>query len=187
MSHREARALSAELEAISASLQALQIRVEGFEERLQSFLRREESRVEEDTRSSRSPGASVADLSSISRGSYSQVSSVAIDPTSDSARTALAREIGQFIARCLRGDIRGTSGRDRLRLQNRLYVVAADYNGQRFNPPLVVDRFSEVRALCKRESDCGQSIFIGLPSKWEAKVVVQEAGLELPSRLLDGF
>lgn len=160
MSQREARALSAELEAISASLQALQIRVEGFEERLQGYLRREESRTEEDFRSSRSPGGSVADLSSMSRHSYSQVSSVVIDPTSDSARAALAREIGLFMARCLRGDIRGTSGRYRLRLQNRLYVVAADYNGQKFNPPVVVERFSEVRALCKRESDCGSSVFV---------------------------
>ena len=191
MSQREARALAAEVEAISASLQALQIRVGGLEERLQDFLRREErqesERFELDTRSSHSIGGSAAEASSLSRGSYSRVSSTAVDPTSDSARGVLAREIGQFINRCLRGDIRGSSGRDRLRLQNRLYIVAADFNGQRYNPPLILERFAEVKALCKRESDCGQSVFIGLATKWEAKIVVQEAGLELPGRLLDGF
>ena len=89
-----------------------------------------------------------------------------IDPTSDSARRELAEEIGRFLRRCVQGFFRGSSGRDRLALQSRLYVVIADYQGNNFDPPLYFSAFAPVRSHCKEGSCCGRAIFIGFDS-WE--------------------
>lgn len=110
-------------------------------------------------------------------------SSQAIDPADHGARAELAKQIGAFIKRALRDDHRGSSGRDRLRLSSRYYLVFASFDGERFNPPRLCDTFGEVRALCKRASNCGVSIFVGLPTLWESRAVVLEAGCQLPDRL----
>ena len=77
---------------------------------------------------------------------------------------------------------RGESGRDRLKnLQSRVYVVVRDKEDRVLNPVRLCKTFSEVRALCHRGDDWGDSIFIGLPSQAEAAIAVSAAGLGWPS------
>ena len=106
-----------------------------------------------------------------------------VESTDRVGRERLARQIGRFIRRALRGEILSTSGRDRLALQNRCYLVFQNFAGERFDPPIFTQVFSEVRDSCKRGSDCGRSIFIGLATFWEAAIVVEEAGVRLPAEL----
>lgn len=98
-------------------------------------------------------------------------------------RVALARDLGAFLRRCIAGEPRGSSGRDRLRLQNRYYIVVADYEGNILPSPLFLEEFSRVKTLCKRGPSAGRSIFVGVPSKWEAKLVFEAAGLAVPGEL----
>jgi hypothetical protein len=106
--------------------------------------------------------------------------------TADTAgRIALAQQIGRFLLRCLSGEFRGTSGRERLKLQNRYYIVCADFNGRRLPDPLFVDNFASVKHLCKRGPSAGDSIFVGVATKWEAKLVFEASGFRIPDELRD--
>lgn len=97
-------------------------------------------------------------------------------------REAVAREVGAFLKRCLNGENRGSSGRDKLKgLQSRIYVVVRDKEDRVFNPVRLVKSFAEVRALCHRGEGWGDSIFVGLPSQAEAAVAVSAAGLGWPT------
>lgn len=100
-------------------------------------------------------------------------------------RLQLAREIGQFLRRCLDGRPRGSSGRDRLNLQNRYYIILADFDGVNLPEPLFVDSFARVKELCKRGPAAGKSVFVGLATRWEAKVVFEAASLRVPEALRD--
>lgn len=95
-------------------------------------------------------------------------------------RLQVAQEAGEFLQRSLRGDNRGTSGRDRLRLPSRIYILIRDFDLNTYNPVRVFHSFSSIQPLVKRGWDCGGSIFIGFPSKWEAKECVRSAGLNWP-------
>eukprot|EP00435_Cladocopium_sp_Y103_P037073 s2573_g9.t1 len=95
------------------------------------------------------------------------------------ARVLLAKGIGKFLRRAVSGQPRGSSGRDRLRLQNRCYLVIADFSGQQLAVPKFLTSFAEVRQLCKRGADVGGSVFVGLPTKWEARaLLVREPGAD---------
>ena len=103
--------------------------------------------------------------------------------TSDSERASAAEQTGRFFVRCLANLAGGGSGRSRVKLQNRLYVVVRSYRGQVFNPVRVLSRFSEARDLVTEAgvgNNFGDSIFAGFASQWEAKIAVQEAGLTWP-------
>ena len=188
MSSQDVRLLSAEVEALRATIGALQIRVELLESERQPGgyrgegplaeigLQRLEIPVSERLRSSYSRASTE------SLGSFSRVSQE-VEAEDTTARVLLAKEIGAFLSRALSGDFRGTSGRDRLRLQNAIYLICADHWGQKFNPPLAVYRFSEVKSRCKVGADCGKAVFIGFASPWEARIAVSEAGLEVPAQL----
>ncbi|CAL1134213.1 unnamed protein product [Cladocopium goreaui] len=77
-------------------------------------------------------------------------------------REAVARDIGAFLKRCLDGEHRGESGRDRIKgLQSRVYIVVRDFDRKVYNPPLLLKTFGEVKGYCKRDGSCGDSIFIG--------------------------
>ena len=88
----------------------------------------------------------------------------------------LARSLGAFVLRALRGQQLGDSGRSRLNLKSRLYLIFADFAGQPLQPPRVVYSFSDAAVICKRGRDLGQSILIGTPSKWEAVEILAAAG-----------
>ncbi|CAE6965550.1 Cdk10 [Symbiodinium sp. CCMP2592] len=96
---------------------------------------------------------------------------------SHAAREDIAKEVGRFLRRALNREFLGTSGRDKNPLRNRVYIICRDYTGIDISPPLVVERFSEVSSRCKRGSDCGSSVFVGLPTRWEARAALVEAGL----------
>ena len=104
-----------------------------------------------------------------------------VGPYSWSLREAGARDIGAYLKRCLEGQHRGESGRDQInRLQSRVYIVVRDFDRKVCNPPLLLKAFTEVRSLCNRDGNCGESIFIGVPSFHEASFAVLGAGLQWP-------
>ena len=92
----------------------------------------------------------------------------------------MAREIGAFLARSLRGDHRGSSGRQKLRhLQS---MIIRDKHGVvHTNPVLVVTSFSEVSHRCRQGG--GDSIFVGVPSIRERRVAAEAGGFLWPSHL----
>ena len=68
-------------------------------------------------------------------------------------------------------------GRDRNPLRSRVYLACRDHTGRDIVPPAVYERFCDLASRCKRGGDCGQSVFVGLPSRWEARVALEAAGL----------
>ena len=103
---------------------------------------------------------------------------VASGPLSWPQREEIAEGIGAWIRRSLNGEHRGTSGRDRNPLQSRLWIVARSIEGEDFNPPLVYKTWTAAKALVKRGSETGGSVFVGVPSEREAARAVRFAGLE---------
>ena len=116
----------------------------------------------------------------------SSTSSAAISacgfPPSEAERIRVAEELGAFIRRSLNGDHRGASGRDKIKLSNRLYILRRDIHGQTYNPPRLFQTFTALKPLVKNSAgQCGDAVFIGVPSQWEARIVIRSAGLEWPS------
>ena len=98
-------------------------------------------------------------------------------------REEVAREIGLFFKRCLQGLPRGESGRSRIRLQNRFYVICRTYEEVvHTRPVIVLEKYAQVKKLvCHRDADAfGNSVFCGFPSIWEAKLAVASAGFQWP-------
>lgn len=98
-------------------------------------------------------------------------------------REALCARIGCFLRRSLDGDHRGASGRDLNPLASRLWLVARGIDGQLFDPPRVFRTWSSAKALVKRGSEVGDSVFIGLPSEREVTLVIQAAELRLQTNI----
>ena len=86
-----------------------------------------------------------------------------------------------FFQRALRGDHRGESGRQRLRLASRFFILVRDLRGQVYNPVRIFRAFSEIQPFVKENGRCGDSIFVGLPSLWEVRICVASTGLEWPA------
>ena len=101
-------------------------------------------------------------------------------------REAIADGVGKFLHRALSGDHRQSSGRDRIPLQSRLWVICRDYAGQIYTPVKVVRSWSSCRELCKPRGAPGapgDSVFVGLPSEREARRAVAAAGLVWPQAI----
>lgn len=96
------------------------------------------------------------------------------------AREDIADEIGSFIARSVAGHHRGPSGREKVPLASRLWVVVRDYAGQIYSPVKVVRSWSSAKILVKKGQDCGDSIFVGFASEREGRRAIAVAGLEWP-------
>ena len=174
MSDTEER-LVAEVEALRASVEALRLQVVSVDRRLRE--------VENSDTAGSSAGYTVVSAPVGGASGAVLAGSGPIDPTSDSKRRLLAEEIGHFLRRCVQGVFRGSSGRDRLALQSRLYIVIADYQGNIFDPPLFFSAFAPVRSRCKEGSCCGRAIFIGFATKWEARVALTAGGFSLPAEV----
>lgn len=99
-------------------------------------------------------------------------------------RIECAREIGAWLKRCLAGQYRGSSGRDRVKLQNKVYLVVRDKDHKIYSPPLILHSWVETKNLVWVGRSPGDSIFVGLPSLEEARIAISAANLELPSALL---
>lgn len=95
-------------------------------------------------------------------------------------REAICEEIAAWVRRSLRDNHRGPSGRDRVSLASRVWLVFRDIDGDVKNPVVVCRTFAACKRLVKREDSVGNSIFVGLPSDREAKRVVSFAGLDWP-------
>ena len=98
-------------------------------------------------------------------------------------RERICAEIGNFLCRALAGGHRGNSGREKLKLASRLYLVIRDFRGTVTTRPVrVVFKFSEVKELCCSEgNNWGDSIFVGLPSQREGRAVCETAGFGWPA------
>ena len=105
-----------------------------------------------------------------------------VDVTDRAGCETLARDLGAFIRRALAGEHTQGSGRDRLNLKSRVYLVFAGFDRVHLSRPKVFLQFNQVSAICKRGSSFGSSVFIGVPSQWEARVVIESAGFEWSSR-----
>ncbi len=95
-------------------------------------------------------------------------------------RDRIAEGVGKFLGRALRGDHRGSSGRDANPLASRLWIVCRSITGVEYNPVRVFRTWTLAKELVKRGSSAGDSVFVGLPSQREAKTAVQSAGLDWP-------
>ncbi len=178
------RALRAEIDSLRSSLEALRLEVRELGERVIELEGGGRSLLSSPPRApSVAASAKAASVSTghctVVSGSPSNNSVVGVDDTE--GRAELAREIGDFIRRSLDGDFRGSSGRHKLRLPSRLYLVFADFYGNRVEPPRVIRSFAETATICKQGPEAGQSVFVGVASQWEARIILNQAGFEWPT------
>ena len=97
-------------------------------------------------------------------------------------REAICDQIGKFLARSISGGFRGASGRDRIPFPSRLWIIVRDFAGQIYTPVKVVRSWTSCKVLCKPcSNECGDSVFVGVPSEREARRVVATAELEWPA------
>eukprot|EP00438_Fugacium_kawagutii_P003414 Skav211328 [mRNA] locus=scaffold3120:24503:26814:+ [translate_table: standard] len=90
-------------------------------------------------------------------------------------RERICQEVGQFVRRALSGSHRGVSGRNRIRLASRVWLVFRTIRGVVHRDPCkVFHRFSEVKELCFDQNEPGDSVFVGLPSLREANWVLED-------------
>ena len=95
-------------------------------------------------------------------------------------REEICDGIAAWVQRCIRGDHRGTSGRDLIPLGNRIWLVFRDIGGTEYRPVRVFRTFALAKELVKRGSDSGDSIYVGLPSEREARRVAAVSGVGWP-------
>ena len=127
MSEGEVLRLRAEVSDLRALVAALERRVsalegaEGFEV------------VEEAPRASNSQPATPARLpgppSRTALAASPTVASAAELDSRDPVRASAAADVGGFLARACAGENRGASGRDRIQLASRYYIVLAGFDG----------------------------------------------------------
>ena len=100
-------------------------------------------------------------------------------------RQRILRGIGLWLRSCLEDRRRGLSGREKLPEGNNCYLVLRSFAGDQFNPVKVVRHFSEVTRLVKPHGSPGNSVFVGLPSFRDGRLVVEASGLKWPVGLDD--
>ena len=161
---------AAELRALRAELEALRLTVASQGERISELEAKTET------------GAEGSDhfFFFFSLPEEALASEGLVSSTDRQGRERLAKECGQFLKRAVRGVFRGCSGREKLKLANRIYVVLVNFEGQRLPGPKVTENFAEVKEICKRGSSAGASVFLGFPTLWEARIAVEEAGYTWP-------
>ena len=180
----------AETRALRAEISALRLVVEALEERVRELEDNRGCRVEgsEAGRSSawvevteeRNPAEERAAVVLETGATTPAGGNIEVRADDTSGRLELARGCGRFLVRALAGDYRGGSGRDRLRLASRVYVILATFSGERCTPPKVLFNFGEVKKLCKSGPHCGRSVFLGFATQWEAREALQTAGYTWP-------
>ena len=169
---------------LSRSLMQRQPRLEEEIEYLRTSLAQLELRVAhlEDREFDLVSSAGTAPESS-SRGGYAvSVGAVKLSalPPLTPERERTLRDIGVWLRSCLEDRRRGLSGREKLPEGNSCYLVLRSFGGELFNPVKVCKYFSEATAEVKPHGHPGDSIFIGLPSFRDGRLVVEAAGLKWP-------
>lgn len=100
----------------------------------------------------------------------------------DQERTEAAEETGRFFIRCLAGTRRGLSGRDRIKLANRVYILVRDIHGTvTTNPVRVFNSYATLKPHICQGPSFGDSVFAGFASQWEARAAVRAADYEWPN------
>lgn len=177
--------LREELRALASAVNSLAARVELLEGD------REVGEAQSLTYSVVSPVASQAAGLSHSSGSVGYTQSVILPKAkaappivqSWAVREEIAAEVGRWLRLSLEGGHRGNSGRDRILLSSRLYIVVRDHSGLvRTDPVRIFSRFADVRAICFR-GHWGDSIFVGLPSQREISVCLRAGRFSGPSQI----
>ncbi|CAE7651862.1 unnamed protein product [Symbiodinium sp. CCMP2456] len=174
--------MSAQLRQLEAAFARLSIRLEAAEERIEELERQVRgdplSRAGSSSEFSvvtstpprtgslrpANPPAQEYPLQASARGSTS-----AAPVISDRERQQLADEIGDWLRRGLEDRGVGNSGRERLNLRSRIYVIARDHRGQCFDPVRVYSRLSDLRSHFGPGQDPGAAVFIGFASAWEGE------------------
>lgn len=101
----------------------------------------------------------------------------------DFKREQILQHIGKWIRQTLAGQRRGVSGREQLKESSNFYLVFRSYSGQEFNPVRVFNSFAAASREVKVRGEVGDSVFIGLPTWRDCKVVTSETGLAFPPNL----
>lgn len=136
---------------------------------------------------SSAPCASDPFASGIPASEASEVSrNQPIVPPLTASRRAILVGIGAWLKASLEGKRRGVSGRDSLPEGSTCYIVVRNFKREVFHPVLVTRSYTEVCAETKRGGDPGDSIFIGLPSIRDARIVVSAANFVWPVDGPDG-
>ena len=99
----------------------------------------------------------------------------------DAERAQIAEEAGRFLRRALDGTHRGTSGRERLRVSSRYYLLLREHSGVLHNPAQLHRSWNSIKPLVKPFGDCGTSVFIGWPTVQEARICCEAAGVAWPA------
>ena len=99
-------------------------------------------------------------------------------------RLAIARQIGRWLRECLGEGPKGKSGRDRVSLPSRLYIVVRSVGREVHNPPKIFYKWSAAKPWVSVRGDLGDNIFVGLPSEAEAIEAVRAGGFSLPPELV---
>eukprot|EP00435_Cladocopium_sp_Y103_P066874 s66_g29.t1 len=177
--------LREEVKALREELRLLTVRVDRQQDQLNELIEDREF-----VQSFEPMGFSGTEAVSTSQGEASQSSAYpgggGCSPLySWQYRETVAREIGGFLRRSLRGERRGESGRNKLKgLQNKIYVVVCDAKSKVYDhPALVVRTLASVKALCYRNGSWGDCIFVSLPTQREAFIGVAAAGLDWPATI----
>ena len=174
---------SAELRILRAELAALTIRVEELS--TQVIALETEVAIDRSFELVGQESAGSAAAASERTGYSSQTPSRAPVAGHSGSLTLADREkicvkIGEHIARSLAGTHRGESGRKELKLASRLYLIFKNIEGVVYNPCRILHKWSEVKVECERSGSFGDSVFIGLPSLFDARIVCRAAGVALP-------
>ena len=173
MSQRDFSLLSGDLQALTRAVAQLTARVEALELR----------------HATGDPQESEFELvgSAASADRPASAASERVNTSGLSAqRVEVAEEVGRFLGRAYRGEFRGSSGRSKVNLSSRIYVVLAGFDGLLLPEPRLFSTFHKVRELCQRGPDSGDSIYVGLPSQAEAAIALRAAGLSWPAAGIDG-
>ena len=96
-------------------------------------------------------------------------------------RVAIAEEAGRFLRRALDGNHRGSSGREKLRISSRFYLLLREHSGVLHNPAQLHRSWASIKPLVKPAGDCGTSVFIGWPTIQEARICCEAAGVTWPA------
>ena len=155
----------AEFQALLATVEGLQSRVKELERQLLASQASTPSEFELVTSEPAPSAVSVAEAAS------------ALAPE----RLEAAKQIGAWVKRCLRGEPRGLSGREKIGVASRFYIVVRGFDLTTYNPPKVFSSWGEAKSLTHRLGQPGDSVFVGVPTRAEVRAVCAAAGIEVPT------
>ena len=176
----DVRALTDQLARLTLRVSALEARL-GEEDEIGSAVLVEEApgAFWEESASTLTGSAAESDpLPGASPGiSRSQTGGIPLLPAD---RGAFADELGDWILRALQGGHRGPSGRDRLQLRSRVYVIYSDSEGRPLEVALVCRCLRDLRNRFPAVNNPGNLVFPGFPSEWEARRATGRTGVRWP-------